>query len=69
MENDVKAKTVNGHEEPFPALVLETWALTNVRPKRRTVEARKQGLKLIHVLKRPRKAQQKNARAKRPKKI
>ena len=46
-ENDVKAKMVNGHEELFPALVLETWALTDVRPKRRIVMGKKQGLKLI----------------------
>ena len=42
MENDIKAKMVNGHEEPFPALVLETWALTDVRPKRRKLAGRKQ---------------------------
>ena len=25
MENDVKVKIVNGHEDTFPTLLLETW--------------------------------------------
>ena len=49
MENDVKAKMVNGHEELFPALVLETWALTDVRPKRQKLAARKQRSMLIRA--------------------
>ena len=38
---------VNGHEETFPTLVLETWALTDVRTKRWKVTARKQREKLM----------------------
>ena len=49
MENDVKAKMVNGHEEPFPTLVLETWALTDVRPKRRKLASRKKRSILIRT--------------------
>ena len=49
MENDVKAKMLNSHEEPFPALVLETWALTDVRPKRQKLAARKQRSILIRT--------------------
>ena len=46
MKNDIKPKRVdNDHEETFPTKVLETWALTDVRPKRWTMATRKQGLK------------------------
>ena len=42
-EGDVKMKRVDDdHEETFPTKVLETWALTDVRPKRRKVAVRKQ---------------------------
>ena len=42
-EGDVKMKRVdNDHEETFPTKVLETWALTNVRPKRQKVVVKKQ---------------------------
>ena len=46
MKNDIKPKRVNDDdEETFPTKVLETWALTDVRPKRWTMATRKQGLK------------------------
>ena len=52
MKNDVKPKRVdNDHEETFPTKVLETWALTDVRPERQKVAAKKRRLKLMHATK------------------
>ena len=49
MKNDIKPKRVDDDEETFPTKVLETWALTDVRPKRQKVAAKKQRLKLIRT--------------------
>ena len=65
--NNVGAWTTNTYG--LSTLILETWALIDVRPKRRTVTTKKQGSKLICREKKPSKAQQKKTRAKWAKKI
>ena len=47
-----KGNTTKAIYENVERLVRETWALIDVRPKRRTVAARKQGLKLVCVTRR-----------------
>ena len=53
MKKDIESEVLmdesmtDGYVETFPTLVLDTWELTDVRPKRRKVVARKQREKLM----------------------